>query len=291
MKTAKAVALVPAWKSAAFIELTLEALAAQTYPDLRVLISDDASPDATCEICERFAAGDARFTVLRQTRNLGWVGNVNALLEATAAEASYLLFAFQDDLLEPEYVERCVAALEANPGAVMAFTDIELIQQDGSKTSESYHLLDGVTDRLERARLVAKLAGAWWIPNRGVFRAGAAESIGGLRHHRAGEFSADWPWLLHMSLLGEFVRVPGRLCTKIYQSESLSRSWRFGPLDWIAVSLSALRTVWRAGIPQRERLVLSDVLLRFIGDHLRRGLRLKVERELRRSILVRRRSG
>ena len=32
-----------------------------------------------------------------------------------------------------------------------------------------------------------------------------------------GEYSADLPWLLHMSLLGEFVRVPEVLCYKFYE--------------------------------------------------------------------------
>jgi glycosyltransferase involved in cell wall biosynthesis len=41
------VALVPTWNAAAFISRTLEALSAQTYPRLEILISDDASTDDT----------------------------------------------------------------------------------------------------------------------------------------------------------------------------------------------------------------------------------------------------
>jgi hypothetical protein len=39
------VALVPTWSAAPFIGQTLSTLAAQTYPRLEILISDDASPD------------------------------------------------------------------------------------------------------------------------------------------------------------------------------------------------------------------------------------------------------
>ncbi len=270
----KVVALVPAWKAAAFIAETLDALAAQSCPHLEILISDDASPDQTAAICERYAARDPRFRVIRQPRNRGWTGNVNALLRE--ARGDYFLFAFQDDLPEPGYVERCVAALEANPRAIMAFSDIVLVHQDGSREEKSYAALDGVADRLQRARLIARQQGSWWIPNRGVFRAPAARAIGGLRRHLAGEFSADWPWLLHMSLLGEFVRIPEPLCTKIYQPESLSRGWSFGVRSWSAVTLSAMAAVSRAEIPTGEKLVLFGTLAAFawsrLGDVIRRAL-------------------
>jgi glycosyltransferase involved in cell wall biosynthesis len=84
-------ALLPAWRAERFIESTLEALAAQTYGNLHILISDDASPDSTAELCEAFAVRTPRTRVIRQTRNLGWVGNSNALLQA--AQRDYYFFA------------------------------------------------------------------------------------------------------------------------------------------------------------------------------------------------------
>ena len=275
----RVVALVPAWKASAFIVATLDALAAQTYPNLEILISDDASPDDTAALCERFAARDARFRVIRQPRNLGWTKNVNALLRE--ARGDYLAFAFHDDLLEPRYFERCVAALEANPGAILAFTDITLVQPDGRRDHVSYAAQEGVVERLQRARLMARRQNEWWVPNRGVFHASAAQAIGGLRSHLAGEFSADWPWLLHMSLLGEFVRVPESLCTKILQPQSLSRRWHSGARSHSAVALSAMGAVSRAEIPEREKLVLHGVLAVYVGRLLPLGIRHMLGRWLR----------
>jgi hypothetical protein len=209
----RVVALVPAWTAADFIGETLDALAAQSCPNLEILVSDDASPDDTVAICERYAARDARFRVIRQPRNLGWTENVNALLRE--ARGDYFLIAGHDDLLAPGYVERCVAGLEAEPRAVVAFSDVVLVKADGRRELKSYALLDGISDRALRARRIARRKGAHWIPYRGVFRAPAARVIGGLRRHLGGEFSADWPWLLHLSLLGGFVRIPEPLYTKI----------------------------------------------------------------------------
>lgn len=204
------------------------------------------------------------------------MGNVNALL-GEARGADYLLFAFQDDLPEPGYVERCVAALEADPDAVLAFSDIRLIRQDGTAEERTYTRLEGVTDRIERARRIARLEGSWWIPNRGVFRASAAREIGGLRRHAAGEFSADWPWLLEMSLLGGFVRIPERLVTKFYLPDSLSRSWRFGARQWAAVTASAMTAVSRRRLPARDQVRLHATLASFALRQFRRSVRRRLK--------------
>jgi glycosyltransferase involved in cell wall biosynthesis len=266
------VALVAAWTASDFISGTLDALAAQSHSNLEILVSDDASPDDTAAICERYEARDARFRVIRQPRNLGWTGNVNALLRE--ARGDYFLIAGHDDLLEPGYVARCVAALEANPGAVVAFSDLLLVKSDGRREPKSYALLDGVADRRLRARRIARRKGAHWIPYRGVFRAPAARAIGGLRRHLAGEFSADWPWLLHMGLLGEFVRIPEPLCTKFTRPRSLSRDWNRHTRSWSAVTLSAMGAVSRAEIPAREKAVLyANLGLGLVWRRLRAALR------------------
>lgn len=258
----RVVACVPAWNAEPFIDKTLQALAAQTYPNLEVLISDDASTDRTAEICERLAATDHRFRVIRQSINLGWIGNVNALLQV--AKGDYFLFAFHDDLLMPTYVERLVETLEKHPRAILAFSDIETIYTDGRRETRIYDVLDGIESRLERGRRVLWQTAHWSTPQLGVFRAFAAGKIGGLRRHLAGEFSADWPWLVSLSLLGEFNRVPEILCCKVYQKNSLSRGWRFNFKSWLAAALSCAVAIYRSDLSVYEKLFLYSVILRRI---------------------------
>lgn len=250
----RAVALMPAWNSAAFIERTLEALAAQTYTNLEVLISDDASTDHTAEICSRFVARYPKFRLLRQLKRQGWIGNVNALLRK--ASGDYFFFAFHDDPPMATYVASLVEALEKNPGAVLAFSDIYL----GSAT-RSYAELDGVGDRVERARRVIDRRGLWWIPNRGLFRAEAAARIGGVRRHLAGEYSADFPWLLRLALLGEFARVPHPLITKVWRQEGVSMSWKGTTWQSLGVATACASEIARSGIPIAEQAILLHELV------------------------------
>ena len=164
------------------------------------------------------------------------------------ARADYCFFAFHDDPLQPTYIARLVAALQANPRAVLAFSDIEL----GPETA-SYTELEGVSDPLERGRRMIHKRGLWWIPNRGLFRAGAAARIGGMRKHLGGEYSADWPWLLSLALVGEFVRVPVPLIRKVWRKGGLSRSWKGTPLQALGVAASCARAIAGAGLPLSQQ--------------------------------------
>ena len=269
----RVVACLPSWNAAAFIEPVLRSLDAQTYPNLKVLISDDASSDATWEICTEFARGRPRFHLHRQAVNRGWLGNVNWLLRE--ADGEYLFFAFHDDPLEPSYVERLVEVLEAAPDAVLAFTDITIdLRSDALDlvTQWRYTELDGVDGVRERLRALTSMQGHWWIPNRGLFRRAAAQSVGGLRRHLAGELNADWLWLLHLSLLGRFVRVPEPLVRKVWRQQGLSLSWRRSAAKTLGVTLGAACEIARARLPLRLRAqLLKDFWSHWLGKWWRRA--------------------
>jgi glycosyltransferase involved in cell wall biosynthesis len=266
-KLPRAVALLPAWNAEGFIGPVLDSLAAQTYPNFHVLISDDASTDRTAEICAAFAARHANFRLIRQKRNLGWIGNVNALLRA--AEGDYFFFAFHDDRPLPSYVARLVAALEDDPGAVLAFADMIRRFPPGDPMTDDvqvYPYLEGVATRAERGVRVAR---KWGEPpsymvtlaNRGLFRAGAARAIGGLRRHIAGEFGADWPWLLRLALIGEFARVPEPLIEKVYRAGSVSAKWKHSAWQRLGVLISCMCETRRAKLSLAEELAVQRALL------------------------------
>jgi glycosyltransferase involved in cell wall biosynthesis len=242
-------ACMPAWNAAAFIGPVLASLAAQTYPELGLLISVDACGDGTAELCEAFAAARPWVKVIRQPVRLGWIGNANALLRA--ADGDYVFFAFHDDPLQPAYVERLVDALERAPRAVLAFCDV-----DSNIGPFRYDVLDGIDDRFERARRLLLQRGEWWVPNRGLMRAGAVKALGGMRRHLAGEAAADLPWLLRLALLGAFVRVPAPLIAKAFRATSLSASWRTDARRRLAVQLACADAIRTAGFTPFQTLRL-----------------------------------
>ena len=259
-------ALLPAWQAAGFIQPTLDCLSAQTHPRLQVIVSVDLSDDDTFDICAAHAARDARFTVLRQSRRLGYVGNCNFLLGQAVSD--HVLFAFHDDVLKPKYVECLSAMLDKRPEAVMAFSDLQLTHVGGKQEQVSFTLLEGVTDRVKRGQIMVRGKNNWWVPNRGVFRLERTRRIGGLKTHGAGEFSADWPWLFHMSLLGEFARVPLTLCHKFYRPGSLSRTWKFDRRQYFEVRAACMRELWDSELTSEEKLRLAIPLINWIAANV-----------------------
>ena len=110
---------LPVYNGAAYLAETLDAILAQTYRDFELIVSDNASTDDTPAIVARYAAADPRVRAFRHAANRGAAWNFGY---ATAlCRGRYVKHAAHDDVLAPTYLERCVAALEADPGAVLAY--------------------------------------------------------------------------------------------------------------------------------------------------------------------------
>lgn len=111
MTTKPSVALhVVSWNSRQHLPGALASIVAQTYQPLNVLLIDNASVDGTIAwLNEHYP----HFHVLRNTRNLGFARahNQGILL----SDAPYVVMMNPDVILEPDWVARGVAHLEANP--------------------------------------------------------------------------------------------------------------------------------------------------------------------------------
>lgn len=108
---------VPVYNGERYLDEALESLAAQTYTDFDVVISDNASTDATEQICRSYVERDDRFQYHRQPVNRGAAWNFNEV--AHLATSEYFKWASHDDLHAPTFLERCVEVLDAAPDDVV----------------------------------------------------------------------------------------------------------------------------------------------------------------------------
>jgi glycosyltransferase involved in cell wall biosynthesis len=108
---------LPVFNGERFLPEALRAFQAQTFGDYELILCDNASTDRTGEICRDFAAGDARIRYFRNDHNLGAAPNYRRTFELAAGE--YFKWAACDDVCEPAYLERCIEALDRDPGAVL----------------------------------------------------------------------------------------------------------------------------------------------------------------------------
>ena len=106
------------YQSARFLDASLRSLLAQTEREFRLVISDDGSSDGTVELCRNWAGRDARIVFHRQERTLGPRRNFEFLLGG--CDSDFFMWASHDDLWSPNFLQSCLARLEANPDAGFA---------------------------------------------------------------------------------------------------------------------------------------------------------------------------
>lgn len=106
---------LPVYNGARYLEETLSCLTGQTLDDLQIVISDNASTDATESICRAFAQRDERIAYVRHEQNRGGIWNFNHVF--TYCQSPYFSWHAHDDLRAPDYYARCVAALDERPEA------------------------------------------------------------------------------------------------------------------------------------------------------------------------------
>ena len=67
---------LPVYNGAQFLEKALDSLLCQTFRDFELIISDNASTDATEKICKSYAERDSRIHYSRNAENMGAGWNV-----------------------------------------------------------------------------------------------------------------------------------------------------------------------------------------------------------------------
>jgi glycosyltransferase involved in cell wall biosynthesis len=118
-----------------YLRECLDSVFAQTYPNIRVIFSDNASTDDSWEIATEFARRRrGAMTLIRNRKNFGPAancGNCHACIEG-----KYFCILCSDDALKPDFVTTCVEVLEAHRDAAFVMAHRAIVDQDGTATEE-----------------------------------------------------------------------------------------------------------------------------------------------------------
>jgi glycosyltransferase involved in cell wall biosynthesis len=144
---------LPVYNGARYLAEALQSILGQTFEDMELIISDNASTDATQDICEAFATRDPRVRYCRNARNLGAGPNYDRCFRL--ARGKYFKWAAHDDALAPDYLEKTVAALQASPDAVGCAVGIIEIDATGREMRRYRNALPGIGSRSAARRLGA----------------------------------------------------------------------------------------------------------------------------------------
>lgn len=274
---------VPVYNGERYLAETLDSLLAQTFRDIEIIIGDNCSTDSTESICRDYAARDSRVRYLRHEKNLGIAGNYNRLVQHARGE----LFRWNaaDDLVLPRATEVCVAALDRDPLAVMAYPKTSLVDAEGKWLEDYEDRANLIYDRPSERFI--KLLEALALCNVvfGLIRISVLRRMGAMRAF----VGSDIPFMAELALYGRFIEVPERLFLRRLHPGA-SSALKGGPggiqhlftpdqqvkgtPDWDRLRVLT-RAVTRGPIPIGEKLRLGVYLGRMV-----RGQRHDLARDL-----------
>jgi glycosyltransferase involved in cell wall biosynthesis len=193
---------MPVYNGERFITETIESLLSQTFKAYEINICDNASTDATEEICRRFAESDSRIQYFRNSSNLGAAKNYRRAFELSSSK--YFRWANCDDLFAPKSLQMCYEALEQDTDIVLTYPKTKFIDGNGGiigDYDDDLHLVDA--DPSVRFRKVFENLGYVNVIY-GLIRSDILRRTGLIRNFSGG----DIPLIMELSLYGKFWEIP-----------------------------------------------------------------------------------
>jgi glycosyltransferase involved in cell wall biosynthesis len=215
---------LPVFNGEDYLVETLDSILAQTYTDFKLIISDNASTDRTPEICKGYAAKDRRIRYYRNKKNLGAAPNFNRVFELSSGE--YFKWAAHDDIIAPDFLERCVEVLDHDPSMVLCHSKLKLIDENGKIVADYDTKLE--LNNVGSPKPQDRFGDLILIPHYcfdifGLIRVSALKMTPLIASH----IGSDKNLLAELGLLGRFYQIPEYL---FFSRDHSERSIRALPL-------------------------------------------------------------
>ena len=196
---------LPVYNGQRFLRAALESILAQTFNDFELIVCDNASTDATEQICREYASRDPRVRYFRHPSNIGPAANYNACFRHARGEL--FRWAAHDDVIAPQLFQMSIDALDRDAAAVAVYPNSCEIDADGKR------LFDHATRvELQDPCVARRLASYLFVDHRkgfgavlwGVMRADVLRQWSPLK----GSFpSADRVFIVNVLLRGTMLRL------------------------------------------------------------------------------------
>jgi len=268
--------LIPAYQAQAFISETLISLSNQVFKDFQVLVSIDKSDDDTKLITKNWSQNHKNIPtrIFCQTHHLGWVKNVNFLLEK--CKTKYFMVMPHDDILDKTYLQKMVQCLKVHPQACTAFSDIKcfggwglLRSRLGIKIFEKIHtstlIITQSSIRGKRFERILEFLIHYYeaIAFRGLVNREVISDLL-LIPENDSVYGIGTIWNLQMALRGELIRVPEVLYHKRIHGDSVVAQWstewstKYKTKAWMEHCINCLKIIFRQEFKQEEIVRLIE---------------------------------
>jgi glycosyltransferase involved in cell wall biosynthesis len=174
--------VMPNFNHAHCINEALEAIEAQSFRPLEVIVIDDGSTDDSTSVIEQSAKRYPIIRLLRNERNMGVVFSVNRGLQE--ASGDYVSLQAADDKLLPEHFEKSMKFLAQYPQAGVSSALSLVVDEQGKDLGmqPAPPLICNTQCFLPPDKVLATLqrVGSWCMGNTAIYRRHALLEAGGL---------------------------------------------------------------------------------------------------------------
>jgi glycosyltransferase involved in cell wall biosynthesis len=220
---------IPVYNGMPYLREAVESVLGQSYKNLELIISDNASTDSTEVFCRDAALRDNRIRYIRNDENRGASFNFNQVL--SVARAEYFKWLAADDMIAHDFIERSLHHLRSDSSAVIAIPHVRFLDGQGQMLGVGHDFISFEPRRIAELRanfrqvMTAVLRdGRGAIPI--VFALGIRKAFvraGGIRAH----YAADCVFAGALALQGTFV-LASETWTDIRRHARSSSTWPAG---------------------------------------------------------------
>jgi glycosyltransferase involved in cell wall biosynthesis len=217
--------LIPTFEYGRFIADAIDSVLAQTYPDVEVVVCDNASTDGTAQLVAARYGADPRVRLVCNERNIGLVPNFNRAL--TEARGEYVLWLSADDWLLPDHLRRLHAVFARDPAVDVVYTTVYFADGDGNvyamRSDAELLPFDYIDVRDELPEMLTG-APAMVLPAT-LFRRALFDEVGAM--DETVEIAADWELAVRLALAGKrfaYVAEPSA-CVRVHGANASGRGF------------------------------------------------------------------
>ena len=246
----------------------LDCITSQTYTNLEIIVSDNASPGPETEqVINYFTQLDKRIKHFRQETNIGGTNNYKFVLNE--ARGKYFAWFADDDACDVNYIAELVSCLESRPDFVLAMCDV-LIRDEINSTAREEKLTSIRVDKVENNWFTArKVFFAYPTSNvffciYGIYRTQVLKEcrLNFLSRWKQIVFAMEVPFLAQIATRGKIVSIPMFLKTYVFHDDSMyiKELKKINLFDqWVRhleVRAELLSIALRAELPLSEKIEL-----------------------------------
>lgn len=148
--------IVCSYNQGKYIKECLDSVKAQTYPNIQLIVADDASPDNSVQVFENWLSENNYPAITNfHQKNTGLATVLNECIKLI--EGKYVKIIAADDFLHPDSIQECVEKLESlGEDYGMVFTDTYAIDDNSNILPDiaDYNVLGGVSPEVFKKNLL-----------------------------------------------------------------------------------------------------------------------------------------